>query len=89
MVERQKSFKLNSQRALFELYTKSHESEIGVNIEIPSVCLNPTLNIPSGWEIPGILFRLLIFLLLITAEAGNCSVWPRRKKREVTEIFWI
>lgn len=47
MAESQKNFKINSQRALFELYTKSHESEIGVNIEIPSVSLNPTLSIPS------------------------------------------
>lgn len=80
MVESQKSFKLNSQRALFELYTKSHESEIGANMEIPSASLNPTLSIPFRWEIPGILFRFLIFLLLITAEARSCSVRSKQNK---------
>lgn len=47
MVESQKTFKLNSQRALFELYRKPHESENGLNIKIPSVSLNPALSIPS------------------------------------------
>lgn len=47
MMAESQNFKINSQRALFELYTKSHESEIGVNLEIPSVSLNPTLSIPS------------------------------------------
>lgn len=87
MVESQKSFKLNSQKALFELYTEPHESEIEVNIEIPSVSLHPTLSIPSRREIPGILFRFLIFLLLITAEAGNGSVRPRQKKESYRNIL--
>lgn len=86
MVESQKSFKLNSQKALFELYTEPHESEIEVNIEIPSVSLHPTLSIPSRREIPGILFRFLIFLL-ITTEAGNCSVRPRQEKESYRNIL--
>lgn len=84
MAESQKSFRFNSQSVLFELWTKLHKSVWGEHTK--SIC--QSLSTPLYAFHPGekyweyFPFRILLFLLLVTAEGGNCSIRLRQKPKE-------